>query len=616
MLAAASVALGGCGSTGRCAECDPPAVAGNGSGGLGGGGSGGAATTAGAGVGGGGQLNRGGAPFDHECALGALRAPLVRYSAVDLEWTMQELFGQAGGSLPFTWEDRSEAGEDRRASPEFVSALWQVAQARLALLDLDDLQLELCGAEEDGPRCPKAWVERYGLWLYRRPLTTEQVEHYRLLLGASSDEASLLTGARRVLSTMLLSPYFVFRIELGSRQPTTLASPPITGLPIAIGPFVEGTRLDGFEVAARLSHFITRSSPDATLLEKAATTELLTPAGIEAEALRLLASPGARRARTRQHLEMLHLESLSVEGLSPEVSSRMLEQTSAFIDEVLSNRGGSLSELLTGSSQPLDRTLAEHYGIDVDASEELAFFDLDPQLYAGVLGQGAWLSRNPRPTLRARAIFDELLCNPMPPPPPDVTLDGYVGDTPRERIDNATAGQPCRGCHGAFDPTGFALEAFDEQGRLTGYDTTGALRFPNRTESIPVSGPVALGQTIAASLDAQVCAARRYLEHLLEYRVEHENLNVLLACLLEPYRGRDLDLNHLVVQVAISSVASRMTRSPMTPAVAGSSSNPVEHAVEETAELFAAFPGDDADVLSQYQQALQALQVSLAAAQE
>lgn len=620
VLLAASFAVGGCGYTRRCGPCGDTAVGGSsGDGGSTPGGSSGS-SNGGSSAGAGGQPSFGGAPRTYECSLGALSVPLVRYSKVDLEWTMQEILGLGGEPLPFEWEDRADAGESRRPSAAFVRALWQSASSRAALFEASESQLLPCDAAvEDGSACLEGWLDRYGALFYRRALTTEQRDGYLQQLEANAAAESPLAAAQKALLSMMLSPYFVFRIELGADLPRTLAAlPPEPG--VAPTTYAEGTRLDGFEVAARLSHFITRSAPDFTLLSAAASGALSQPKEIDQQALRLLASPVARRGRVRQHLEWLGLEQVEqLETLEPELALELKEQAASFIDDVLTTRSGSFKELLSSSRQPLSRTLAEHYGLDLELGEAFELVELEPELHAGVLGQGAWLARNPRPTLRARALFDDLLCSPMPPPPDGVTLDGYVGSTPRERINNATAAEPCRTCHGLFDPAGFALEAFDDQGRLTGFDTTGALHLPSQLQLVELAGPVALGQTIALSDDGRRCAARRYLEHLFQDRIdpiglERDAIEQLLQCLVVPFPYHDLDLNHLVRQVAMSSVMGRITRPAVKVVAASGASDPIAHAWEETEALRQALGPAERPLLEQYQQALLELQSSLAAA--
>lgn len=562
-------------------------------------------------VGGGGQRPIGGPLTLQQCNVGAIRAPLVRYSNVDLEWTMQELFGEAGGPLPFDVTDRADQGEARHAGPTFAENLLTVATARAELASIDESRLRPCAAEDLEPAsCLDGWLQEYGTALYRRPLAAEQLAGYRDQFLTNAAASSPLAAARRALVSMLLSPYFVFRIELGQQGTQALLALPPEGIPLAPITLDPGRAIDAFEVAARLSHFITRSSPDALLLQSAATSELLSPEGLLAQAKRLQAGPGARRAAVRQQLEWLHLEDFQVEAISPEIRVAMLEQTSRFIDDVLTSRSGSLFELLTSSRQPLNRALAEHYEITAEVGDELELVDLDPQFHAGVLGQGAWLARHARPTPRGGAVFADLLCNPPPPPPPNVPLDGFVGSTPRERISNATAEQPCRTCHSIFDGPGLALEAFDEVGRLTGYDTTGSLRLPSALEPVDLSGPAQLGQVLADSIDIRVCAATQYVEHLLEYQLDDPNLNLLIDCLIRGFYARDVDLNHLALEVAVSSVMGRMTREPVSVVASSRASEPLQHAAEELDALINAFAQPEAQLLQQYLESLLQLQAA------
>ena len=157
------------------------------------------------------------------------------------------------------------------------------------------------------------------------------------------------------------------------------------------------------------------------------------------------------------------------------------------------------------------------------------------------------------------------------------------------------------------DPTGFALEAFDDQGRLTGFDTTGEL-YLSSGERLPVSGPLELGQAIASNQQAKACAAQRYLEHLFERRVGVENDLRWLECLPRVFDGFDLDLNHLARQVAASDAMQRMTRIASSAVGVGQSSDPLEHALQETSGLLDAFQLTDRAKLEQYMESLRLVQ--------
>jgi hypothetical protein len=50
----------------------------------------------------------------------------------------------------------------------------------------------------------------------------------------------------------------------------------------------------------------------------------------------------------------------------------------ALIADVLENRKGSFLELLTSARQPLNRELAEYYGIEANVGDPLTFVDIHP----------------------------------------------------------------------------------------------------------------------------------------------------------------------------------------------------------------------------------------------
>jgi hypothetical protein len=286
----------------------------------------------------------------------------------------------------------------------------------------------------------------------------------------------------------------------------------------------------------------------------------------------------------------------------------MLLQVQTFIADVLQNRNGSLLELLTSPRIPLNQRLAQHYGIDRAVGDAFELVDLEPQLYAGLLTHGAVLRRYPSAVQRgAHLVMDRLRCKPVPPPPPSIDFDTlpYMGTTPRERLSSVTDNNAaCAGCHSLINPAGFALEAFDEQGRLTGYDTTGALP-ASGDGSVPVNGPAGLGRAIVSDADTGACVAQRYLESLLD-RPSSEVDGPLVRCLANALSGNpDLDLNHLTRLVVLSDALRRTARPAMPVAVASSATAPAAHAIEETEQLLAAFSDpNERSLLQQYIDAL------------
>ena len=100
---------------------------------------------------------------------------------------------------------------------------------------------------------------------------------------------------------------------------------------------------------------------------------------------------------------------------------------------------------------------------------------------AGILGEASFLAANAGPTETsptARGIFirEQLLCQNVPPPPPnvDTNLPEASEDKPltrRRGCPNHEANPLCASCHRLMDPIGFGLESFDAIGRYREHET-------------------------------------------------------------------------------------------------------------------------------------------------
>jgi hypothetical protein len=87
----------------------------------------------------------------------------------------------------------------------------------------------------------------------------------------------------------------------------------------------------------------------------------------------------------------------------------------------------------------------------------------------------------------------------------------------RQRYSASLAVSPCQGCHQIFDPPGFALDTFDELGRVRqtdsfgfSFDTSGELRLPNDSGPKPFSDLRSLAQIVADNDEASSCFAWRW----------------------------------------------------------------------------------------------------------
>jgi hypothetical protein len=514
--------------------------------------------------------------------------PPVRYSVADIDGSLDLVFGEGTPRLADLGE-HDRAGYDRHLSPQFITALLSVARERVK-----EAALTVCSFEEDA-LCMELWLRTYADQLYRRPLTQAQVDAFTVpFLGVESDEARQEVAVD-VLAAMVLSPYFLLRLE---------ASAP-------------GGRISTHDVASRLAHLATRRVPDAELRARAQSEELYDPLVRLAELHRLWQTPAGQAARELQMLEWL-----GIDRLPAQVDDEWQAQARRFITQVYEEESGSFSAFFTSSRLPLNDRLAERYGLSLPGTEQLEPVELDPQLFAGLLSTGAFLTRYPGPSQRGTAIMSTLFCVDVPVPPGSHVNEPLpVAETPRLRIQAATAGSAgCVPCHDAIDPPGFALEAFDAQGRLSGFPTHGALRTSLTGPSGAVSGPVALGRVATSSLVSHDCLSQRSLEFVSQREISFDFAARLLAppdeapelqwqrCLTNTLGGQEPSLTVLMETLAASDLMLARDDEPRRVVALDTSQDPIEHAYQEALQLRDAYAQDGVMLIPQYLSALRQLQ--------
>ena len=264
---------------------------------------------------------------------------------------------------------------------------------------------------------------------------------------------------------------------------------------------------DQFAIASRLSHFLSNTRPDATLLELAQMGQLRDSKTLQREADRLI--DGARFERfiknfTDYWLSLRHIRRDEPDiRLYPEyrfddyLVESMEMETRAFVTSMI--RDNLPSRVLVDADFAfVNDRLARHYGLADSAKitgyamRKVALPPKSP--LGGLLTQAAILKvtangTSTSPVVRGAWIMERLIGEPPPPPPasvPAVEPDIRGAKTIRDLLALHTKSESCAGCHARFDPAGLALENFDilggwrtryrgvEQGeRVTGIDRAG-----------------------------------------------------------------------------------------------------------------------------------------------
>jgi hypothetical protein len=400
-------------------------------------------------------------------------------------------------------------------------------------------------------------------------LRFEQLILKRLEQGSSFPEA-MLVGYKAFLS----SSHFLYL-----REPSK---------PMA-------SDLDHYAIASRLSHFLTNTRPDKTLMALAAAGKLRDARTLRSETERLIDSPGFDRSVQNFTNYWLDLRNIRRDEpdirLHPEyrfddyLIESMQRETRTFFTAMIRDNLPS-SVLIDADFVYANDRLARHYGLAPVMGSEMQKIELpDDSPYGGLLTQAAILKvtangTSTSPVIRGAWIMERFIGQPPPPPPasvPAVEPDIRGAKTIRELLALHIASESCAGCHARFDPVGLALENFDILGawrtryrgleageRITGIDRAGHDFAYALAEPVDASGQLLDGRrfhdihelkAILAGNPRQL--ARNLLHQFTLYatgtpvrfadRAEIES--ILDGCEADGYRVRDLV--HALVQTGI-----------------------------------------------------------------
>jgi hypothetical protein len=495
LLAALSVALAGCAGsgsavTGTAGNGGPGAagVSGAGTSGAGtsgagtsGGGSSGAGTAGSSGAG-----TSGGNPnFTLACSAPAPGSPMLRLlTRTELMNTLGDVFpevkGQWTASLPASTISSHGFDNDGAAQvgDQLASAILDAATSLATTLVGTPLATILpCSTSTADHACAQTFLTKYGPRLFRRPLTTAEQQSYLTFFDSSKTKSDFKTALKWMTIGLIQSPNTLYRSEIGTDSGG-------------------GRQLSAYEIATELAYTYTGTTPSDSLLSMAGTGNL---GDLAALARTLVATAAGKQVVQRffeQYLDYSSVTSMQKPNISAfaQVAPDMVQETHAFIDQVILQNPGGLKELLTSTTTNPSKALAAYYatgnaysGGFPTPSADYASVTRPAGLGIGVLAQGAFLATHASsdassPTKRGLFPYYKLFCSPKLSPPPNVPpLDTTTPianvNTTRDRYELAHAqtngpNGNCAGCHKMFDPIGFASEHFDEGGRYRAKEKT------------------------------------------------------------------------------------------------------------------------------------------------
>jgi hypothetical protein len=343
-----------------------------------------------------------------------------------------------------------------------------------------------------------AWVAGQA---WGRPPREDEVTRLAEVFRVADDYP---TGIGLIAEAVFQSPHFVYTSELGDAD-GVLTAP---------------------EIAAELSLFIAGTRPDAPLSAAAAAGELATPDGRAKQARRLLVTPAARSYQLEFFRRWLVLNRDINKDLgafplfTPTVRLAVNRELDTFITHVLAEGTNRLDELMLADYTFSSPVLAPIYNDDLLATPgDFTRVELKPYR-RGLLALPAFLAVHARvdqtnPIERGLLVRTRLLCQDIPPPPPDVAAQTPSGPelTTRQKYEAHAKDARCRACHQFMDPIGFGFEQFDVLGR---YRTTeNAVPVDARGELVgtdvdgPFVGPAELADRLVKSATFRRCFVRQ-----------------------------------------------------------------------------------------------------------
>ncbi|MBX2803374.1 MAG: DUF1592 domain-containing protein [Myxococcales bacterium] len=427
-----------------------------------------------------------------------------------------------------------------------VSA-WQIATDVLPDAEARDAAV---GCALEGASDPEACIAPWAVGLahraWRRPIDEQDLDRLVGVFTRVQEAVGDPTLATQsVLATVLQSPWFLFRVVVGS--------------PDAQDP--ELRHLTDHEVAARLAALLTGGLPDAALLADA-DAGVLDSGALEAHARRLLDAPDAEPAMARFVEELMNLDRIDeltknaeqFPDFTPTLRAAMAEEIrTLFVDGVL-HQDADLASLFTTDEAWLTPELARHYGVTSASPASWVTLPAD-QERGGLLGRAGFLALHAHqsstsPTHRGLFVRTRLLCGNVPPPPPGVVTElpePEPGASLRERLEVHRTDPQCSGCHELMDPIGLTFEHFDATGAWRSHDNGVPVDARGDLDGVEVESVADLGRALAEHPDVATCLTRQWLRHAIG---QHEGTELEPA--IAELSGELADAGHRLRELLVS----------------------------------------------------------------
>ncbi len=435
------------------------------------------------------------------------------------------------------------------------------AQAALANAPQKAKLIPCTPTKANDTACFSQVLDTVGKRLFRRPLSTlERATWLKVAGDAATAYGTFDGGVEFLLAGLLQSPNFLYRAEQGVPN---LARP-------------GEVKLTGYELATRLSYFISGSTPSDELLAAAEAGELDAPEGVKAHAVKALKSEGASGASTDFFSEFLSqdgLSSMAKDPISfpnyrPVMAASMRDETRLFLQDTLFAKNLDLRTLFDADFTYVDVNLAPLYGLTPPASGFARVQLPSNQPRAGLLTQTAFLAlmahpSSTSPTHRGKFVRERLLCETVSAPPDNVSTtipaeNPTMPRTLRQKLSDHFTNPGCRGCHALMDPIGFGFENFDSIGTYRATEQNLPIDASGTLDGKAFTDARGLGQALKSDPRVMKCLTRTLFRHAAGH-VDLASEARPLAALHEAFARSGFKYQDLLVEL-VASDAFRFAR--------------------------------------------------------
>lgn len=503
----------------------------------------------GGGGGGGGQACEGSPP----AGVRSLRL-LTR---LEYQNTVNDLFGLSLNLVNSLPDENQVGGFDNNIEQNQVSSLrmdaYLTQAEKVAAQAVQDSWNKIVPCSQQDLACGRQFIQTFGKRAFRRPLATAEVDTF----AANFSGVAFRDAVEKTVMTMLVSPSFLYRSELGELQ-------------------ADGTyKLTPYEVASSLSYLFWGSMPDDALFQAADNNALDTPAQRISQASRLLAASRSRQQvgnfvgqwLLRGSPYSLPAKDATVyPAYTDAVKAALSQELINFFNYVTFDSTQTFRELYTADYVIANKTLADFYHLSGPTGSAFEKTPVTDGTRTGLLTLGSVLARysnsnESHPFKRGRFFFERVLCHDLPepanfglvqPPDPDPNM------TTRQRFDfHSKSFSSCYSCHQYLDGPGFGFENYDGAGQFRQLENGNpisanailrGMESYTPDEEITFNDLNHLSQLAADSPTAAQCVARQYYRYTTGHQ-ETAADQCALDSYLQTYKDNGYNLQTMLLSI-------------------------------------------------------------------